>query len=175
MADVRMLRLGCSGLLSALMPSLSRRNGERGVPAHPAVPARQLACWAAPGHLWPCEGRTCPLAPCPSVLAAGTAPPAAIFKAPGLHPKFSELYFWCEMILLGGGRGDFFFLDETHGFGGRERERNSWAQLEEKQGELVAPKVWSRGRALLSSAPCQWFAHGPGIRKAWAWFAAGVC
>lgn len=107
------------------------------------------------------------------------APPAAIFKAPGLHPKDSALYFWCKMIFLGGGVEVFFFLYETHGFGGRERGRNSWAQLEKKQekkkkqGELV--EVLSRGRALLSSAPRQGFAHGSGITKAWAWFTAGVC
>lgn len=34
----------------------------------------------------------------------------AIFKMPGLHPKYSVLYFWCEMIFLGGGCRDFFFF-----------------------------------------------------------------
>lgn len=42
---------------------------------------------------------------------------------PGLHPKYSVLYFWCEMIFLGGGCRDFFFSYETHGFGFRGSER----------------------------------------------------
>lgn len=202
MADVRMLHLGSSVLLSGVNAfpepqecgawGAGSRRGQEGAGsaqsgAAPCCPPCS-PCRAPIGLLGStmviyglARGGPAPWHPvCLSWQLAQPclAPPAAIFKAPGLHPKYSALYFWCKMIFLGRGCGDFF-LYETRGFGDRERERNSWAQLEErqekKQGELLAVKVSSRGRALFSNAPCQWFAHGSGISKAWAWFTTGGC
>lgn len=92
MADVRMLHLGSSVLLSGVNAfhepqecgawgEGSRRGQEGAGSAQPGAPTLLSlpgTNWLAGqhhGHLWPCEGRTCPLAPCLSVLAAGTAPP----------------------------------------------------------------------------------------------------
>lgn len=62
----------------------------------------------------------------------------AIFKMPGLHPKYSVLYFWCEMIFLGGGCRDFFFFHMKHmGLGSeavRETAGYDWKRGTQKKG-----------------------------------------
>lgn len=95
MADVRVLHLGSPRLYLVLMPSRSSRNagwgassegggvgrreagaafGIRGDAAHHlSPPGTNWLAGEHHGHLWPCAGRTCPLAPCPSVQAAGRA------------------------------------------------------------------------------------------------------
>lgn len=40
---------------------------------HPSLPGTNWFAEEYHGHLWPSVGRTCPLAPCPSVQAAGRA------------------------------------------------------------------------------------------------------
>lgn len=124
-----MLQLGSSALLSAVNAfhepqecgawGEGSRRGQQGAgsaqrrAAHPAVPAgHQLGCWAAPWSFMALRGQDLPPGTpvCLSWQLAQPrlAPPAAIFKAAGLHPKYSALYFWCKTIFLGGGCRDFF-------------------------------------------------------------------
>lgn len=95
------------------------------------------------------------------------APPAAIFKAPGLHPKYSEFYFWCKMIFLGGGRGVFFWMKLMGLEAGRERETagHSWRRGRRRRKGSWWP--WRSGPRQSFAPQCSspWFAHGSGITK----------
>lgn len=101
MADVRVLHLGLLYFYLVLMPSMSSRNVEhkascrggagRGGPGRAEgrqagsaelgygmmlptlLPGTNWFAGEHRGHLWPCAGRACPLAPCLSVQAAGRA------------------------------------------------------------------------------------------------------
>lgn len=110
-----------------LMPSLSRRNAERGERG----PGQGRGWHRAPmGSLGStmviyglARGGSAPWHPVR--LSWPLALPAAIFKEPGLHPKYSGLYFWCKMIFLGRGCGEgfFFFCMKLMGLeAGREKQ-----------------------------------------------------
>lgn len=165
MADVRMLHLGSSVLLSGVNAfpepqecgawGAGSRRGQEGAGsaqsgAAPCCPPCS-PCRAPIGLLGStmviyglARGGPAPWHPvCLSWQLAQPclAPPAAIFKAPGLHPKYSALYFWCKIIFLGRGCGDFFCMKLVGLETGRERETagHNWKRGRRKSRESCWP------------------------------------
>lgn len=157
-ADVRMLHLGSSVLLSGVNAfhepqecgawGEGSRPGQQGAgsaqhrAAHPAIPARhQLAHRAAPWSFMALRGQDLPpgtLSVCPGSWHSPAWHRQLLFlRRPGCIPSIARSISGAKRSSwVGGVRGWGFFLclcDETHGFGGRERGRNSWGQLEERK------------------------------------------
>lgn len=196
MADVRMLHLGSSVLLSGVNAfpepqecgawGAGSRRGQEGAGsaqsgAAPCCPPCS-PCRAPIGLLGStmviyglARGGPAPWHPvCLSWQLAQPclAPPAAIFKAPGLHPKYSALYFWCKMIFLGRGCGDFFCMKLVGLETGRERE-TAGREAGEKAGRAVGREglVQRESSVLQSSLPmvCSWIRNQQGLGLVYSW------
>lgn len=80
----------------------------------------------------------------------------AIFKEPGLHPKYSVLYFWCKMIFLGGGCRDFFHT-KCVGLGtqsGRETTGCNWKRRTKKARRAGGYGGLTQSLALTATIEC---------------------